>query len=85
MRKAIVAPLFVVVLAVAGWFGYQRTVVPRQQANGEPANETIDYKIYLAVKELSDLGASERFNFILTDTETGEMALTARSKAKSKS
>lgn len=42
MRKLIVFFIFLALLAVAGWFGYQQIIVPRQQADAEPAYETTD-------------------------------------------
>lgn len=39
-------------------------------------NDTFDYKVYVAVKDVSKLGDRKDFAFKLTDTETGEMTTT---------
>ncbi|PHR92849.1 MAG: cytochrome c oxidase accessory protein CcoG [Robiginitomaculum sp.] len=41
-----------------------------------PADETLDYKIYLAIKDVSDLSEREIFNLQLTDLKNGDTTLT---------
>ncbi|NNC36166.1 MAG: cytochrome c oxidase accessory protein CcoG [Acidimicrobiales bacterium] len=41
-----------------------------------PANQTIDYKVYVALEDVSGLQVREGFNFVLEDTQTNEKVLT---------